>query len=105
MRPTARKTLKIIDLPPPTVELRLRMSQVAEREGLSRARVTQNMDLLKLNKDIRDYLNNLTCRKKMRFFSERRMRPLTRLHQSEQSRKFNEMVKVCDEKFGERGVE
>ncbi len=83
----------------------LLMSQVAEREELSRARITQNMSLLKLNKDIRDYLSNLTCGKKTRFFSERRLRPLTRLHQSEQSRIFNEMVEVSDKKLGGCGAE
>lgn len=52
----------------------LTRAQIAVKEGLSRARVTQVMSLLELPADILYFIASLTNPKEIRFFSERRLR-------------------------------
>jgi hypothetical protein len=54
----------------------LTRAQIAARQGISRARVTQVMSLLALPPDIQRFLGTLTDSKQIRFFSERRLRRL-----------------------------
>jgi|GEM_PF-1403665 len=50
------------------------LSKIAEKEGLTRARVTQIMNLLKLPPDWKNFLLGLTDPKEIRRYSERRLR-------------------------------
>jgi hypothetical protein len=50
------------------------LSEIAEKEGLTRARVTQIMNLLKLTPDWKNFLLGLTDPKEIRRYSERRLR-------------------------------
>ena len=52
----------------------LSLSQIARREGLSRARVTQIMNLLKLSSDLRKFVLGLDDPEEIRRYSERRLR-------------------------------
>jgi len=54
----------------------LTRAQIAARQGISRARVTQVMSLLALPPDIQRFLGTLTDSKQIRFFSEHRLRVL-----------------------------
>lgn len=53
-------------------------AEVARRNGMSRARVTQIMNLLKLAPEIREEILNFPDKKK-RFFTERKLRKIVRL--------------------------
>ena len=69
-------------------------AEVAEIFGVSRARITQYLNLLKLPKSIIHYLvenqDNLQIRK---FLTERKLRPLTWIDNEEQCMKrFNEII-------------
>ena len=50
------------------------LSELAEKEGLTRARVTQIMNLLKLPDEMREFLAKLDDPKEIRKYSERRLR-------------------------------
>jgi hypothetical protein len=50
------------------------LSQIAEKEGLTRARVTQIMNLLKLPIEMREFLVGLEDPREIRKYSERRLR-------------------------------
>jgi ParB-like chromosome segregation protein Spo0J len=50
------------------------LNEIAKREGLSRARVTQVMNLLKLPVEVREFLARLDDLKEIRRYSERRLR-------------------------------
>lgn len=54
-------------------------SELAEGYGLSRARVTQVMNLLVLAPEIQEHLLRLEDKRSVRAFSERRLRGLARL--------------------------
>jgi len=54
-------------------------SELAKRYGMSRARVTQLMNLLELAPEIQEHLLQLEGRKSIRKFSERRLRTLSQL--------------------------
>ncbi len=54
-------------------------SELAKRHGMSRARVTQLMNLLNLAPEIQEHLLQLQDKKSVRAFSERRLRGLARL--------------------------
>jgi hypothetical protein len=58
------------------------MSEVARKEGMTRARVTQIMNLLKLQAEIQKFLLKLDDPKEIRKFSERKLR-------NKQNMKFN----------------
>ena len=50
------------------------LAQIAKIEGLTRARVTQIMNLLKLPSDIKKFLASLQDPKEIKRYSERRLR-------------------------------
>jgi len=54
-------------------------SELAKRYGLSRARVTQLLNLLELAPEIQEHLFALKDKKSVRAFSERRLRGLVQL--------------------------
>ena len=55
------------------------MSQLADRLGVSRARVTQLLGLLGLPPDVVEDLRSLSNEAELRFFTERRLREILRL--------------------------
>ncbi len=68
-------------------------SELAKRYGLSRARVTQIMNLLDLAPEIQEHLLQLKDRRSVRALSERRLRGLAQLRShSAQVRRFFAMV-------------
>ncbi len=54
----------------------LTASEIAVTKGISKARVSQMMAMLKLNKDIQEFLCALDDPRQIHFFSERRLRML-----------------------------
>ena len=50
------------------------LAQIAKIEGLTRARVTQVMNLLKLPAEVKEFLNGLQDPVEIRRYSERRLR-------------------------------
>ncbi len=71
----------------------LRMSDIAKREGLTRARVTQIMNLLELTAEIREHLLGLETPAEIRSFSERRLRAVAAIRsQQGQLRAFWKLV-------------
>lgn len=50
------------------------LNEIAIKEGLTRARVTQIMNLLKLPGEMREFLAGLDDPKEIRKYSERRLR-------------------------------
>ena len=55
----------------------LTMAEIALKQGFSRARVTQIMNLLRLDKRIQKKLLKLSDPEEIRFFSERRLRKIS----------------------------
>ncbi|UCD79259.1 MAG: hypothetical protein JSW26_28320 [Desulfobacterales bacterium] len=55
-------------------ERRLTMSQLANEQGMTRARMTQIMNLLKLAPEIRDYIKNLEDPDEIKYFTEKKLR-------------------------------
>jgi hypothetical protein len=51
-------------------------NELAEKEGFTRARVTQILNLLKLAPEIQEYLSKITDKELLRFFTERRLRKI-----------------------------
>jgi len=50
------------------------LAQIAKIEGLTRARITQVMNLLKLPAEVKEFLNGLQDPVEIRRYSERRLR-------------------------------
>ena len=73
-------------------------AEIAEIFGVSRARVTQYLNLLKLPKRIIKFLdNNRENIKVKKYFTERRLRPLTWMDKKVQCiEKFNEILRASD---------
>jgi len=65
------------------------MSEIAKKEGLTRARVTQIMNLLKLPTEMQEFLLGLDDPKEIRKFSERKLR-------NRQKVKFNQKSNMND---------
>ncbi len=98
----ARKRLRPKKLEPPTIVKRLaraeewqrqidagevsHRAEISRREGVSRARVTQIMHLLKLHPSILDQVRGLTSDMPERQVTERKLRRLTPMTQAEQLR-------------------
>jgi len=53
------------------------LNEIAAKEGLTRARVSQIMNLLKLPDEMRDFLLGLDDPKEIRKYSERKLRGIT----------------------------
>ena len=68
------------------------LADVARELGITRARVSQVMSLLKLAPEIQKELLNLQDQKAIRYFSERRLRPLLAIKDpARQIREFKKM--------------
>jgi len=52
------------------------LSELAEKKGLNRARITQIMNLLRLPDDFRDFLVRLDDPREIRKYSERRLQKI-----------------------------
>ncbi len=63
-------------------------SQVAQYFGVSRARVCQMLNLLKLDNDIKQYLLSIKDNKLLNFFTERRLRPLPKIKNKNEQKQF-----------------
>ncbi len=76
-------------------------NQVAQRFGVSRARVCQMLNLFRLDGRIKEYLLSIKEAKEHNYFTERRLRPLTLLPQEEQVREFKRILwkKEWEEEF------
>jgi hypothetical protein len=71
-------------------------AKIAAREGLSRARVTQLMNLLKLPKEIQNELNDPPVPLEIHSFTERELRRILACHNQEaQLRMWRELVRIC----------
>jgi len=71
------------------------LADVARELGITRARVSQVMGLLKLAPEIQKELLNLQDQKAIRYFSERRLRPLLTI--KDQARQIREFKKMRNE--------
>jgi predicted transcriptional regulator len=73
-------------------------ADLAKRYGISRARVTQYLNLLKLPEEIIDFLKaNKDRDSVLRYFTERRLRDLTRLKGNERRvKRFRRMIEKAD---------
>lgn len=81
----------------PSVET---LSQVGAKFGVSRARVSQVMNLLKLNERIKSYLLNIKDAKEHNYFSERKLRKIAIIKdKKEQNSRFRKLVADIDSTF------
>ena len=55
------------------------MSQLAKEQMMTRARMTQIMNLLKLAPEIRDYIKNLEEPDEIKYFTEKKLRSIASL--------------------------
>ena len=69
------------------------MAKVGEHFGVSRVRICQVLNLLKLDKRIIDYVANITDAKENNFWTERKLRTIINLKQNLQYRLFEEFYK------------
>ena len=68
-------------------------ANLARERGVSRARVTQIMNLLRLGPEVRKRLLGLEDQRPIRFFSERRLHPLIQIEDPQrQMREFERML-------------
>jgi hypothetical protein len=74
-------------------------AELARKSGVNRARITQIMKLLKLAPEIQDYLKSLADPLQIQYFTEKRLRPITKTkdHQ-EQIRKFEGLKRRMESK-------
>ena len=71
-------------------------AKIATREGLSRARVTQIMNLLELPEGIQAFLRDPSAPVQIQAFSERRLRQILARHDREsQLRQWQDLVHEC----------
>ena len=69
---------------------------LARKLGISKARLTQIMNLLKLAPEIKSYIKALDDPKLLHFFNERRLRSIVRIQDAKiQIIEFNKIKKVC----------
>jgi len=69
-------------------------NELAQREGVSRARITQILNLLKLAPKIQEYLLSFTDENQMYFFTEKKLRPIIQIEDHEaQLKEFRELRK------------
>jgi len=75
-------------------------AELARREGLSKARITQILNLLKLAPEIKDYFKNTPNESVPEFFTERRLRKIATLKNWEaQLKEFQRLRRsVADQK-------
>jgi len=72
-------------------------AELARKEGLSRARVTQILNLTKLAPQIRNYLMTIADRKDLKILTERRLREIAKIKDHlKQIRRFRELTNQVD---------
>lgn len=71
------------------------LAEVAKHFGVSRVRVYQMLNLLKLDKRIVDYVVNINNPRENNFWSERKLRPILSYDSSEQFFRFCQIFKEC----------
>jgi transcriptional regulator with XRE-family HTH domain len=72
-------------------------AELARKSGVNRARITQIMNVLKLAPEIQDYLKSLDEPFQIQYFTEKRLRPITKIKDDqEQIRKFDELKRRFD---------
>jgi hypothetical protein len=76
----ARQYLRILENDPSLAN----RADLAREMGVSRARVTQVTNLLRLNSEVQERLLKLEDQRAIRFFSERRLRPLIQIEDPKQ---------------------
>ena len=85
----ARRYARILENDP---SLKTR-ADLAREMGVSRARVTQIMNLLRLDSEVQERVLGLEDQRAVRFFSERRLRPLIQIEDPKrQVREFEKML-------------
>ena len=68
-------------------------AELARKEGLSRARVTQILNLINLAPEIQNYLMITTDRKDLKILTERRLRDLTKITDcKKQTQEFRQLL-------------
>jgi ParB-like chromosome segregation protein Spo0J len=74
-------------------------AELSRKEGVSRARITQLLNLLKLPQEIKDHLDNITDEKQLEIFTERQMREILKIKdQKIQIARFNQMLSKADKR-------
>ena len=69
---------------------------LARKLGISKARLTQIMNLLKLAPEIKSYLKKLDDQQLLHFFNEKRLRPIVSIQDEKiQIIEFNKLKKAC----------
>jgi len=68
------------------------MEKVAQEIGITRARVSQMLNLLKLDQRIIDYIQNINNPRQSNFWNERRLRSIARLPKEKQYDKFQKIM-------------
>jgi CRP-like cAMP-binding protein len=84
----ARRYVRILENDPSLAN----RADLAREMGVSRARVTQIMNLLRLDPEVQKRLVGLQDQRAVRFFSERRLRPLIQIEDPE--RQMREVEKM-----------
>ena len=68
------------------------MEKVGQEIGISRLRVHQMLNLLKLDQRIIDYIQNITNPRQSNFWNEHRLRRIARLPKEKQYDKFRQIL-------------
>jgi hypothetical protein len=72
-------------------------ADLARKEGLSRARVTQILNLMNLAPEIRNYLNFTADQNDLKILTERRLRKIANIKNHQlQLKRFRELLKQVD---------
>jgi uncharacterized protein YjiS (DUF1127 family) len=72
-------------------------ANLARKEGVTRARVTQILNLTKLAPEIQNYLMTIEDRKDLKILTERRLRKIANIKNHQlQIRRFRELLKQMD---------
>jgi len=70
-------------------------AELARKLGMSKARLTQIMNLMKLAPEVRGYLKSLDDPELLRYFNEKRLRPITNLKDKKtQLEKLEELIRT-----------
>ena len=70
------------------------MEKVAQEFGVSRVRVHQMLNLLKLDQRIIDHITHITSPRESNYWTERRLRKLATLPQEEQYARFQQILEA-----------
>ena len=68
------------------------MEKVAQELGITRARVSQMLNLLKLDQRIIDFIQNITNPRQSNFWNEHRLRSIAVLPKEKQYNKFQKII-------------